>query len=92
MPEMSGVEALTAIRAQYSAACIILLTTYDGDEDIYRGLRAGAKSYLLKDVTTQEILAAIRQVCAGKNHISQAVGAKLADRAQLPGLSESERE
>lgn len=92
MPEMGGVEALTAICAQDEAACVILLTTYDGDEDIYRGLRAGAKSYLLKDASTQEILSAIRQVCAGKNHIPLSVGAKLAERAQLPDLSESERQ
>lgn len=92
MPEMGGVEALTAIRTQDATACIILLTTYDGDEDIYRGLRAGAKSYLLKDVSTQEILNAIRQVCAGKNHIPPAVGVRLAERTQMPELSESERE
>lgn len=91
MPEIGGVEALTAIRTQFPTACIILLTTYDGDEDIYRGLRAGAKSYLLKDATTQEILTAIREVCAGKNYISQTVGARLAERAQMPDLSESER-
>ncbi|WP_088892348.1 response regulator [Leptolyngbya ohadii] len=92
MPEMGGVEALTAIRAQDAAACIILLTTYDGDEDIYRGLRAGAKSYLLKDATTEEILTAIRQVSTGKSHIPSAVGVKLAERAQMPELSESEQQ
>lgn len=92
MPQMTGVEALTAIRAQFSTAIIILFTTYDGDEEIYQGLRAGAKSYLLKDASTQEILNAIRQVWIGKNHISQAVGAKLAERAQIPDLSESERQ
>ncbi|NJL20032.1 MAG: response regulator transcription factor [Leptolyngbyaceae cyanobacterium SM1_3_5] len=92
MPEMGGVEALTTIRAQDAAACIILLTTYDGDEDIYRGLRAGAKSYLLKDASTQEILTAIRQVCTGRNHISPAVGVRLAERAQMPELSESEQQ
>jgi len=78
-----------------AAACIgseILLTTYDGDEDIYRGLRAGAKSYLLKDASTQEILSAIRQVCTGKNHIPPAVGARLAERAQMPDLTDRERE
>lgn len=92
MPQMTGVEALTAIRAQFSTAIIILFTTYDGDEEIYQGLRAGAKSYLLKDASTQEILNAIRQVWIGKNHIPQAVGAKLAERAQIPDLSESERQ
>lgn len=92
MPQMNGVEALIAIRSQFPDTSIILLTTYDGDEDIYRGLRAGAKSYLLKDASTQEILSAIRQVGAGKNHISLAVGAKLAERAQIPDLTESERQ
>ncbi|MEG3863693.1 response regulator transcription factor [Microcoleus sp. herbarium12] len=92
MPEMGGVEAITAIRAEFPAACIILLTTYDGDEDIYRGLRAGARYYLLKDASTQEILSAIRQVCTGKNHISPAVGARLAERAQMPELTDRERE
>ncbi|WP_293124349.1 response regulator transcription factor [Microcoleus sp. bin38.metabat.b11b12b14.051] len=92
MPEMGGVEAIVAIRTEFSTACIILLTTYDGDEDIYRGLRAGAKSYLLKDASTQEILSAIRQVCTGKNHISPAVGARLAERAQMPELTDRERE
>ena len=92
MPEMGGVEAIATIRTEFSTACIILLTTYDGDEDIYRGLRAGAKSYLLKDASTQEILSAIRQVCTGKNHISPAVGARLAERAQMPELTDRERE
>ncbi|MEG4322637.1 MULTISPECIES: response regulator transcription factor [unclassified Microcoleus] len=92
MPEMGGVEAIAAIRAEFPAACIILLTTYDGDEDIYRGLRAGAKSYLLKDASTQEILSAIRLVGTGKNHISPAVGARLAERAMMPELTDRERE
>jgi DNA-binding NarL/FixJ family response regulator len=92
MPKMSGVEALLAIRCQSPTACIILLTTYDGDEEIYQGLRAGAKAYLLKDTSCEEILATIRKVAAGKKHISSLVGAKLAERMTLPELSDRERE
>jgi DNA-binding NarL/FixJ family response regulator len=56
MPTMSGVEAITAIRSQFPEACIIMLTIYDTDEDIYQGLRAGAKAYLLKDTPCDDIL------------------------------------
>jgi two-component system NarL family response regulator len=53
MPQMGGVEAIATIRQEFPAARIIVLTTYDGDEDIYRGLSAGARGYLLKNVTRQ---------------------------------------
>ena len=56
MPQMGGVEAITAICTQFKPARIIVLTTYDGDEDIYRGLQAGAKGYLLKDAKPNELL------------------------------------
>jgi DNA-binding NarL/FixJ family response regulator len=92
MPQMSGVEAIAAIRAQFPSACIILLTTYDGDEDIYQGLKAGAKAYLLKDTGCDEILATIRKVWGGQKHISTEVGAKLAERMTLPELSVRERQ
>lgn len=62
MPQMGGVEAITAICTQFKPARIIVLTTYDGDEDIYRGLQAGAKGYLLKDAKPNELLNAIRMV------------------------------
>ncbi|MBD2256035.1 response regulator transcription factor [Pseudanabaena sp. FACHB-2040] len=92
MPLLNGVEATAAIRAEFPTACIILLTTYDGDEDIYQGLRAGAKSYLLKDTPCEEIIEAIRQVCQGRRHLSPHVGEKLAERMELPQLSGRERE
>ncbi len=60
MPKLDGVAAITQIRSAAPTACIMILTTYDGDEDIYRGLQAGAKGYLLKDVTSEELLDAIR--------------------------------
>src|SRR2546423_13402539 len=71
MPEMDGVEAITAIRAEYPTARVIVLTTYSGDEDIFRGLKAGAQAYLLKDTPCDELLETVRLVHAGKKHITQ---------------------
>ncbi|HEY9807815.1 MAG TPA: response regulator transcription factor [Halomicronema sp.] len=92
MPEMDGVTAITAICNQVNSAQIIVLTTYDGDEDIYRGLRAGAKSYLLKDASPTELLTAIRTVAKGQKYIPSTVGAKLAERMNNAPLSERELE
>ena len=92
MPEMSGVEATIAICAEFKQARIIVLTTYDGDEDLYRGLRAGAKGYLLKDAEAQELLSAIRAVHAGQQYIPPAVAAKLVERMGIPELSNRELE
>ncbi|MGH2415566.1 MAG: response regulator [Brasilonema sp.] len=78
MPEMDGVAAIKVIREQFPSARLIVLTTYDGDEDIYRGLQAGAKAYLLKDVPREELLACIRAVYVGRLFITPEVGAKLA--------------
>ena len=92
MPQMGGVEAITAICAQFKPARIIVLTTYDGDEDIYRGLQAGAKGYLLKDAKANELLNAIRMVNRGQQYIPPEVGAKLVQRISNPELSERELE
>ncbi len=80
MPEMDGVDAILAIREQAPDARVIVLTTYDGDEDIYRGLRAGAKGYLLKDARREELMECIRAVHAGRMWIPLGVAAKLATR------------
>jgi len=66
MPEMDGVTAIAAIRAEFPLARIMVLTTYDGDEDIYKGLIAGAVGYLLKDTPMAEVLKAIRNVYKAK--------------------------
>jgi two-component system, NarL family, response regulator len=92
MPELDGVAAITAICAEFPAARIIVLTTYDGDEDIYQGLRAGAKGYLLKDAEPEELLSAIRAVCRGQKHIPPHVGAKLLERMASSELSDRELE
>ena len=92
MPQVSGVEATMAICAEFTPARIIILTTYDGDEDIYRGLRAGAKGYLLKDAEPDELLNAIHVVHSGQQYIPPHVGAKLAQRMNNPELTERELE
>ncbi|WP_036486495.1 response regulator transcription factor [Myxosarcina sp. GI1] len=92
LPEMNGVEAIATICAEFAEARIIVLTTYDGDEDIYRGLRAGAKGYVLKDAEPEELLAAIRAVYKGQQYIPPVVGAKLAERMRCPELSDRELE
>jgi two-component system NarL family response regulator len=92
MPQMDGVAAITAICTEFPAARIIVLTTYEGDEDIYQGLRAGAKGYLLKDAEPEELLAAIRAVHKGQKHIPPQVGAKLLERMTSPELSDRELE
>jgi DNA-binding NarL/FixJ family response regulator len=92
MPRMGGVEAITAICAEFNTARIIVLTTYDGDEDIYRGLRSGAKGYLLKDSKPSELRTAIRAVHKGQQYIPPNVGAKLVERMTNPELTDRELE
>lgn len=92
MPEMSGVEAIFAICQAHPQARIIILTTYDGEEDIYRGLQAGAKGYLLKNVSREELVEAIQRVHAGQKYIPAEVGTKLVERMSNPQLTERERQ
>ncbi|BAY50522.1 two component transcriptional regulator, LuxR family protein (plasmid) [Scytonema sp. HK-05] len=92
MPQVGGVEAISTICAEFEPARIIVLTTYDGDEDIYRGLHAGAQGYLLKDAKSNELLSAIRTVHRGQQYIPSSVGAKLVQRMSNPELSERELE
>lgn len=90
MPQMGGVEAIMAICAEFKQARIMVLTTYDGDEDIYRGLQAGAQGYLLKDAKPHELLNAIRMIHSGQKYVPPEVGAKLVQRMNNPELSERE--
>jgi len=92
MPELDGVNAIYEIRAAEPNARVIVLTTFDGDEDIYRGMRAGAKSYLLKDVRREELFQCIREVHAGKTFVPPAIAAKLAERLPTEELSPRELE
>jgi two-component system NarL family response regulator len=90
MPVMSGVEAATAIRAEYPHARMIALTTYGGDEDIRRALAAGVQAYLTKDVLHDELLKAIRAVHAGQTYLPAAVASALAAQMPRPDLSARE--
>ncbi|MEH2045950.1 response regulator transcription factor [Nostoc sp.] len=90
MPQVGGVEAIMMICAEFKQARIAVLTTYDGDEDIYRGLQAGAQAYLLKDTKPGELLNAIRAIHNGQKYIPPEVGAKLLQRMSNPELSQRE--
>ncbi|MBD3885623.1 response regulator transcription factor [Phormidium tenue FACHB-886] len=92
MPQLNGVDATAAICAEFAHARIIVLTTYDGDEDIYRGLRAGAKGSLLKDAEPDTLLDAIHIIHNGQQYISPDVAAKLVQRMNNPALSDRELE
>ena len=92
MPRLEGVEAIRRIRAEDPKAGIIVLTTFDHDEDIYAGLRAGAKAYLLKDVQPEELFGCIRAVHAGEAYLQPKVAAKLVQRVQEHHLTEREEQ
>ena len=88
MPD--GSDVVTAIRNEFPAAIILVLTTFDGDDDIYRAFRAGAKGYLLKNATFDQIVRAVRDLHQGKTCVPAAVAAKLAMRAESPNLTQRE--
>ena len=92
MPSLGGVEATRQIRKEFPGSRIIVLTTYEGDEDIHRALEAGAQGYLLKDMVRTELLQTIRDVLAGHRHISPAVAARLAEHTPRTALTERELE
>ena len=87
LPKQNGVEAITHIREEFPSARIIVLTTFDGDEDIYRALQAGAKGYLLKGMNADELTDAIRTVHGGKSRIPAVVAERLAERMGGPSLT-----
>src|ERR1700738_1253168 len=92
MPELDGVDAIKAIRADDEKARIIVLTTFDSDEDIYRAIQAGAKGYLLKDVPREALMDCIRRVHVGETSVPVHLVAKLADRVSGETLSRREIE
>ena len=91
MPVLDGVGVVTEIRLMDPAARVVILTTYDTEEDIYQGIRAGARGYLLKDARRNEVLDAIRRVHAGETLLSPNVTAKLAQRVTDEALTDRER-
>lgn len=92
MPNLEGVEAITRIRKESPKARIIILTTYDTDEDIYRGLQAGARGYILKDADFEDLVDAVRTVHQGKRYLPPNVALKLAERMDTEELTEREQD
>jgi two-component system NarL family response regulator len=92
LKETGGVEAIQLIRAEWPQARIIVLTTFDGDEDIYRAIQAGAKAYLLKGMSVDELISTIRTVHQGRMRIPAAIAEKLAERMAGPQLTSRELE
>jgi two-component system NarL family response regulator len=92
MPELDGVAAINEIREVDPSAHIVVLTTYDGDEDIYRAIKAGAKAYLLKDTARDALVDCVRRVHAGETYLPPPLAAKLAERVSGAALSQREME
>jgi DNA-binding NarL/FixJ family response regulator len=92
MPEMSGIDALSAIRGEFPEARIIVLTSYAGDVQVSRALRSGARAYLLKDMLRKELLDTIRAVHAGHKRLSSEVAAGIAEHGADGALTPRETE
>lgn len=92
LPGLGGVEATLALKQVFPDARVIVLTTFDLDEDIYRAIQSGAKSYLLKDASEEELAATIRAVFAGEQVLSPKVASQLAARQHRPELHDRELE
>jgi two-component system NarL family response regulator len=92
MPGIGGVEAIMAIRKKHPEARIIVLSTYDLDEDIHRAIQSGAQSYLLKDMPSEEIASTIHGVFAGDTLLPRQVAERLSMRSQREQLTERERD
>ncbi len=92
MPKLDGLGTIIQIRREFPTACLIILTTYNTDEDIYRGLSAGARGYLLKDATAEELVNAVRTVYDGRKYIPPDVAAKLSERLNSTELTARELE
>ena len=90
MPRLNGVDAIEQIRAEDDRASIVILTTYQGDEDVFRGLRAGAKAYLLKDGDSRQLADCLRAVASGQQFLPAEVASKLAERKATSQLSRRE--
>jgi two-component system NarL family response regulator len=92
LPKMSGVEVIQRVRANHAQARFIVLTTYDGDEDIFRALQAGARAYLLKGMTVDVLVSTIRSVHAGKSCIPPVIAQRLAERMSTEQLTQREQD
>ena len=92
LPDLSGIDAMIAIRGEFPDARIVMLTTFEGDVEIQRALEAGARGYLLKNMPPSEMVDVIRHVHAGKKRVPAEVAAQLADHMGEEGLTAREVE
>ena len=92
LPDVSGIDALIAIRSEFPEARIVMLTTFEGDVEIQRSLEAGARGYLLKSMPPKDLVEAIRQVNSGKKRIPPELAAQLAEHLGDEALTEREVE
>src|SRR3954470_16889059 len=90
MPDLTGIDALSAIRAEFPDARIVMLTTFEGDVEIQRSLAAGARGYVLKNMPPKELVEVIRQVHAGRKRIPQEIAAQLAEHIAEERLTDRE--
>jgi DNA-binding NarL/FixJ family response regulator len=87
LPDISGIDAMIAIRTEFANARIIMLTTFEGDIEVQRALQAGARGYLLKNMPPGELVQAIRQVHAGKKRIPAELASQLAEHVSDDNLT-----
>lgn len=92
LPDLSGIDAMIAIRADFPDARIVILTTFEGDVEIQRALQAGARGYLLKNMPPSELVQVIRQVHAGKKRVPPEIAAHLAEHISDDSLTAREVE
>jgi DNA-binding NarL/FixJ family response regulator len=90
LPDLGGIDALSAIMAEFPAARIVMLTTFEGDVEIQRAFAAGARGYLLKNSPPAELVEAVRQVHAGRKRIPHAIAAQLAEHIADESLTQRE--
>jgi DNA-binding NarL/FixJ family response regulator len=90
LPDLSGIDAMIAIRTEFPTARIIMLTTFEGDVEVHRALQAGARGYMLKSMPPRELVEVIRQVHAGKKRVPPEVAANLAEHFSDESLTSRE--
>lgn len=90
MPDGDGIQAIKELIALDSSVKALVLTTYDNEEDVFNALEAGARGYILKDTTREEIIEAVRQIHAGGRYLPSTIAARLADRMIRPSLTPRE--
>jgi DNA-binding NarL/FixJ family response regulator len=92
LPDLSGIEVTVRLRQEFSNAKVLMISSYDGEEDIYRAFQAGARGYVLKDVEGRELLRAIKMVHAGERYIPAYVAHRLSEHSPSSDLTQRELE